>query len=108
MPRFVKNRWWAFILTLSVLLASSATFSSPSYGDGNDPLAIPGGGPGSPSAGDPDGTAGPGKQGPGYGRTVPSGGRYAVTSLGDGGSARSIWIWRLHVVLRSLIGRYSR
>jgi len=109
MRRFVKNRSWAFILTLTVLLASSATFSSLSYGDGNDPLAIPGGGPGSPPGGDPDQPVGPSKSGPGYGRATPGSGRYATAaSMGDGVSARSVWVWRLHVVLRSLISRYSR
>lgn len=109
MRRFAKNRWWAFILTLVVLLASSATMASRSYGaDGNDPLAIPGGGPGSPPAGDPDGPAGPTKSGPSYGRATPGSSRYAGISMGDGASARSVWVWRLHVVLRSLLSRYSR
>lgn len=108
MLRFAKNRWWAFILTLSVLLASSATFSSRSYGDGNDPLVIPGGAPDAPPGGDPDGTAGPGKRGTGYGRAVPGSSQYAVTPMGDGGSARSVWVWRLHVVLKSLVARYFR
>jgi hypothetical protein len=106
MLRFAKNRWWAFILALSVLLASSATFSSRSYGDGNEPIVIPGGAPDAPPAGDPDAPAG--KRTAGSGRAVPGGSRPAVTSMGDGVSAQNVWVWRLHVVLRSLIIRYSR
>jgi len=109
MRRFLVNRWWALILMLGVLLASSATFPARSRAtDVNDPIAIPGGGPGpgSPPAGDPDAPAG--KRSPGYGRAVPGNVRYSATSMGDGVSAKSVWVWRLHVVLQSLIARYSR
>ena len=107
MRRFLVNRWWALILMLSVLLASSTTFPARSRAaDGNDPIEIPGGGPGSPPSGDPDAPAG--KRSPGYGRVAPGSIRYAATSTGDGSSAKSVWIWRLHVVLQSLISRYSR
>jgi hypothetical protein len=89
------------------VFASSVTFApSPSYGDGPDPLVIPDGNP--PPQGDPDGTAGPGKQTGGRSRALPGTTRYVVSSKGDGGSARSVWVWRLHVVLQSLIARYSR
>ena len=108
MRRFTQNRWWAFILMLSVLLASSATMSSPSYGGGSDPIVIGGDSGGSDPGGDPDGTAGPGKRGAGCGRATPGGYRYAATSVGDGGSASSVWIWRFNVVLRSLMSRYHR
>lgn len=104
MLRFAKNRWWAFILTLSLLLTGSATFASLSYGDGIVPIANPD----TPPAGDPDTPVGPSKQAPGKGRAVSVGSRYADSSMGDGVSARSVWVWRLHVVLRSLIIRYSR
>jgi len=73
MRRFLVNRWWALILVLGVLLASSMTFPSRSRAtDRSDPIAIPGGGggPGSPPAGDPDYPSGS-KRGPGYGRAVP-------------------------------------
>ena len=108
MRRFAKNRWWAFILTLSVLVASTATFSSPSYGEGLDPISIGdggetgGGGTTSPK-GDPDGPSGPTKRSP-AGRGISSGGNfYAATPVGDGGAAVSVWTWRFHVVLRSLV-----
>lgn len=105
MRRFAQNRWWIFILTLSVLLASSVTVSSPSYaGEGPDPIEIGGPAPG----GDPDSPSGPTKRGPGSGRLTPSGNRYAVTSVGDGSLAQSGWIWRFHVVLRSLVIRHIR
>lgn len=108
MRRFTQNRWWAFILMLSVLLASSATMPWPSYGGEVDPIEIGDGGGGSDPGGDPDGTAGPGKRGAGSGRATPGGYRYAATSVGDGGSASSRWVWRFHVVLRSLMSRYRR
>ena len=105
MRRFLVNRWCALILMLGVLLLSSTTFPARSRAaDGNDPIVIPGGGTDPPS-GDPDSPAG---KRTGYGRAVRGGDRYAATSLGDGRSAKSIWVWRLHVVLQSLIARYSR
>jgi hypothetical protein len=109
MRRFAQNRWWSYLLTLSVMLACIATIPSSSYGDsGTDPITLPGGGGAPDPGGDPDGTAGPGRGGPGYGRMVPGGSRHATTAMGDGVSARSVWVWRLHVVLRSLLSRYSR
>ena len=110
MRRFAKNRWWAFVLTLCVLLASSASLTSQSFADGgNDDVVIGDpsvGGGGEP--GDPDGTGGPGKRWPTGGRRSAGGSHYAVTPVGDGGTAMRVWSWRLHVVLRSLISRYSR
>jgi len=108
MRRFAKNRWWAFILMLSVLLTSSATISPASSGDAPDPIVIGGGDDGSGPGGDPDGPAGPSKRGPGAGRVAPGGYRYAANSVGDGGPVPSIWIWRFNVVLRSLLSRYQR
>jgi len=106
MPRFVTNRWWALVLALSVVFASSVALTPPpSYGD-PDPVMIPDGNP--PPQGDPDGTAGPGKQAGARSRALPGSTRYLVASKGDGGFARSVWVWRLHVVLQSLIARYSR
>jgi hypothetical protein len=106
MRRFVQNRWWAFILMLGVLLASGTTIPSPSYGE-NGPISIDDGSGGDPR-GDPDGPLGPGKRGTGFGRSSP--GRYqgTATHVGDGGRVSSGWIWRVHVVLRSLMGRYIR
>ena len=107
MRRFAQNRWWTFILTLSLLLAASATISSPSYGGGPGDMEMGDGGGGG-AGGDPDSPTGGGNRSPGYGRAAA--GRYqsAVTPVGDGGSATSVWVWRLHVVLRSLMSRYLR
>jgi hypothetical protein len=107
MRRFVRNRWWAFILMLGIVLASGTTTPSPSYGGGTDPISIDGGSGGDPG-GDPDSPLGPGKRGTGFGRSTP--GRYqgTATSVGDGGRVSSSWIWKVHVVLRSLMGRYYR
>ena len=108
MLRFAQNRWWAFILTLSLLL-SSVTAIAPAYsGDGSDPIEIGEGSGGSDPSGDPDVPAGPGKAGFGARRAAPDGYQYAATAVGDGGSRASVWVWRFHVVLRSLIIRYSR
>ena len=107
MRRLGQNRWWSFILMLGILLASGATMTSPSYGGEMDPMMFDGGSGGDPG-GDPDGTAGPGKRGPGSGRMAPGGHRYVATSVGDGGRVSSIWMWRIHVVLRSLMSRYQR
>ena len=109
MLRFAQNRWWAFILALSLLLASASAVS-PAFAteDGSDAIAIGDGGGGSTPGGDPDVPAGPGKNGTGARHAAPGGYRYAATAVGDGGSAKSVWIWRFHVVLRSLIIRYSR
>lgn len=110
MRRFVQNRWWSYLLTLSVMLAGIATVPSSSFGDsGTDPITLPGGGGAPDPGGDPDGTSGGGRnKGPGYGRSLPDGSRHATTAMGDGVSARSVWVLRLHVVLRSLLSRYSR
>lgn len=109
MRRFAQNRWWAFILAFCLLLTSSAAFSpANATGDGSDLIEIGDGGGGSNPGGDPDSPAGPGNRGAGSGRATPGGHRYAATSVGDGGSAKSVWVWRFHVVLRSLIVRYSR
>jgi len=109
MLRFAQNRWWAFVLTLSLLITSGAALS-PAFGDGgaSDILVIGDGGGGSNPSGDPDVPAGPGKTGTGTRHAAPGGYRYAATAVGDGGSAASVWVWRFHVVLRSLIIRYSR
>ena len=107
MRRFAQNRWWTFILMLSVLLAGSATISSPSYGlSGPDKLEV-GDGSGGGDGGDPDSPT-PGGRAPGFGRAVPGASQSAVTTAGDGSPATSVWIWRLHVVLRTLMSRYLR
>jgi len=109
MRRFARNRWWAFLLVLSVLLAGSTVYSHVSYGDGIDPIAIGGGDSGgSAPGGDPDGPAGPGKTGAHSGRVAPGGFGYASSTVGDGGTLISTWSGRFHIVWRLLIGRYFR
>lgn len=107
MRRFTRNRWWAFILTLCVLLASNATFTSPSYGDGQDPLST-GDGNGGGAYGDPDGPSGPNKRSPSGGRVSPGGNGYARTPVGDGGAVSRVWSWRFHVALQVLKTRWMR
>lgn len=108
MRRFAQNRWWIFILMLSVLLAGSATISSPSYGlTGPGKIEVGDSGGGASEGGDPDSPTGGGRS-PGLGRVAPGVSQGAVTTVGDGGPATSVWIWRLHVVLRSLMSRYLR
>jgi hypothetical protein len=111
MGRFAKNQWWAFILTLSVLLASSASFTSSSYAASwKDLMYVSDGGSGGLS-GDPDGPGGPNSSspnGPGKYRLAPGGNTDAVRPVGDGSAAMRVWSWRFHIVLRSLVGRWSR
>lgn len=106
MPRFARNRWWAFILTLCVLFAGSATWSTPSHGNGPDPIVLGGGPGGSGAGGDPDGPSGPSNRSPYRGSA--NGSRYAATTVGDGSPATRVWSWGFHVVLQSLLGRYIR
>ena len=114
MRRFAQNRWWAFILTLSVLVSSAATLSAPLYADGMTPIVISdggdsgGGGGTSTPRGDPDGPGGPtkssaGSGGTGSGRTIS-----VVATVGDGRAAVSVWTWRLRVVLQSLTKGWFR
>lgn len=108
MRRFVLNRWWTFVLTLGVFLASIPTLSSPSFGDGQDPLVITDPVGGSSPGGDPDGPAGPSKQAPVKGRSIRQVNRYTAVPVGDGSSVASVWSWRFHVALQSLMSRYIR
>jgi hypothetical protein len=118
MPRFIKNRWWAFILALSLVLTCGAASVSPvaaelSYGEvgnGTDPGGTPG--DGTLDTGDPDVPTGPGKQ---YSRSAQpqppqlSERRYSgAPAVGDGEAPTSVLVLRLHVVLRSLRGVYLR
>ena len=111
MRRMVEKRWLAFVLALSILLASTASFPSRSYGDGRwDPQTIGdgSGGGGSVAAGDPDGPAGPNKRAPVGGRPVRSSILSAAPSVGDGGTALRVWMWRIQVALLSLRARGLR
>lgn len=107
MSRFVKNQWWAFILTLGVLLASSASLTSSSYAGWKDPMYV-GDSSGGGLSGDPDGPGGPNKPQPTGYRLSPGGNTDAVRPVGDGSAATRVWSWRFHVVLRSLASRWLR
>jgi hypothetical protein len=105
MRRFMRNQWCAFILTLCVLLAGSASFTSSSYAGYKDPMYVSdssGGG----LPGDPDGPGTP--NGPSKYRLSPGGNADAVRPVGDGSAALRVWSWRLQIVLRSLASRWLR
>jgi hypothetical protein len=110
MRRFAMNRWFAFVLTLTVLLSSGAAIPAASRADGPTPIQLEEGGSlgGGAPQGDPDGPAGPTKKAPGSGTLTP-GGRSLKSTAGDGGTGWwSVWMWRLHVVLLSLTSRFIR
>lgn len=108
MRRFTRTRWFAFILALGVLLASSASFPASSMGDsGTDPIAIGDPGTGDPGTkGDPDGPSGPSRRfDPGY--HAPSY-RNFVSAAGDGGAVVRGWIARVQLVLRGWMSRWTQ
>ena len=106
MRRMGMKRWWAFLLTLVLLSGSVASIPPPSFANNGDVVI------GDPDAGtlpgDPDGPGGPSKKSPTGGRLSPGGNGYAAAPVGDGGRASSVWSWRYHVVLWSLISRWYR
>lgn len=113
MRRFVSNRWWALILTLAVLLSSSMAIPSALLADGSpstDPQYVYDGGSvgGDAPAGDPDDPAGPTKRLRSGSGSLRPGMGYRVAIAGDGGTAWSVWSWRIHVALLSLFSRYFR
>jgi hypothetical protein len=107
MRRFATNRWSVILLTLFLLLAGSAAFSSHGYADGTDPIELSGGGGGTGGSGDPDGPTGPNKRSPASGaaRLAKAG---SVSTVGDGRTGWSVWSWRISVVLLTLKLRYIR
>jgi hypothetical protein len=117
MRRFIMNRWWTFILALSVGLASTvATYSlanaSGYIGDDGTPgdWQQPGG-PGlpPPSAGDPDLPVPSSKQQIIRGSSERSVNPGAVARTeGDGRGQASVWMLRLRVVLELLAKGYNR
>ena len=103
MPRFIANRWWAFVLILGLVMGSAVTAHAQGQGlasgafvtggDGSDP-----GGTAPPSIGDPDaptftkspfGAGKPMAPAPIPGQTV-----------GDGRAFGRIWTLRLGTLLR--------
>jgi hypothetical protein len=105
MRRFIKNRWWTFILALvvSVLgvvsspLTSQARDDSGWIGDGSNGGTVPGTNPDPQGTGDPDSPSSPGaasiKSGDGatsYGRST---GTYGVSGVGDASTSARALVW---------------
>jgi hypothetical protein len=102
MLRFAKNRWWTFILALSLLFACGATLPSGVFADGgaivtSDPA--PGGGAGT-GIGDPDNPTG--KSLSHRGRMQAGNSTYRSRTVGDGSASGSVWMLRLQAVLQAL------
>lgn len=115
MPRFKANRWWTFILALSVLSALAisrpgSTIADVSRGDSRSPGSgdgtSGGGGVPTPGIGDPDQPQGGSiKKGSGqFGGLQYS--RNASLSMRSVGDSRelvgNVWMWRLTVMARVL------
>ena len=103
MRRFMANRWWTFILALCIGLASiggfpAAVFAGDEVGDGGT------------GYGDPDMPAGPYYAPGARGGRGPKGGSdpssYVYRTAGDGARGMSLWMSRLHVVVRGLYFRF--
>jgi hypothetical protein len=110
MPRFNANRWWAFILALSVSLTSIAAMSRHAIagvrmGEGGGGTITTGdpGLPPPPGAGDPDiplpsKSSIPKVSAQRGAQTIAS-----VRAVGDGSApSSSVMMWRLQAVLQSL------
>lgn len=100
MRRFIRNRWWTFILALSIATASSIALPPSARSDpAPDPNEQPIGGD---VAGDPD-TPSVGGGGKFSHRGVPARRPMGIgrTALGDGGMA-SARMWSLVVVWQEL------
>lgn len=106
MRRFVANRWSAILLTLLLLLAGGTALSSYGYADANDPVELNDGSGGTGGSGDPDSPTGPNKRQPAYGGAARPAKAGVVSTVGDGRTGWSVWMWRIHVVLLSLKIRY--
>jgi len=104
MRRLGMNRWLAILLVLGLVLGSIPALPTSSLASNGDVVKEnPFGDPGGTGPGDPDGPSGPNKKSPSGGRLSPGGNVYAAAPVGDGGKASSVWSWRFHIVLRSLI-----
>jgi hypothetical protein len=109
MPRFVTNRWWTFILALTLGIVLVAGSVGPVRADNtgkvgsDDPTFNPDAPP--PGSGDPDVPIGTAKstQQSGLGNGIQSGGN-SLRSAGDGRQSDSALVWRLQVVMRTLRG----
>ena len=104
MPRFKRNRWWAFILALSLALTCGLALTPV---DGvTEETPDPNEQPISDIGGDPDRPMAP----KGAHRGFPYGGGMGVeqTTVGDGGWSMRDWMWRLRFVGLSLRSFYFR
>ena len=107
MPRFVTNRWWAFILALTfcfALLASATAVSTAGayVGDSDDGSNLRGGGVPPPGSGDPDSPLGSTKGSASRGAVQRAPSVSASRVVGDNAPAGGVMMWHLRIVLRSL------
>jgi hypothetical protein len=98
MPRFKANRWWAFVLALSLVLGSAVAVHAQSHGVASSAYVTngdngDGGGLNPPPIGDPDSPGDSGKNRYGVGKplgTVQVPGR----PVGDGRALSRVWtLW---------------
>ena len=97
------NRWWSFILMVTILVASSA-LPSLSRADGTDPTVTsdqPA--QGGSSVGDPDMPINPGRK-PSTGRVMPQKPVSQLRTAGDGGAFANIMMMRFRIALQALRG----
>jgi hypothetical protein len=114
MPRFITNRWWTFILALTLGIGLTVVTVHTSHADSaasrvgsQDPTFNPDAPP--PGSGDPDvpiGSAKSAQLGGLNSRVQP--GTCSLRSEGDGQRLESALVWRLQVVLRLLKGLVLR
>ncbi len=108
MPRFVTNRWWAFILALTLgfaLLASASAVSTAGayVGDSDNGGDLwGGGGMPPPGSGDPDSPLGSTKGSASRGAAQRAPSVSASRVVGDNAPAGGVMMWHLRIVLRSL------
>jgi hypothetical protein len=106
MHRFGKNRWWAFILTSSLVLAcwclrpggASADGPFVGWGDNGDGGGVPTG------TGDPDVPQGP--KNSALRRSGTEATYLGARAAGDGTVSKGVWMIRLRVVLQGVKSFY--
>lgn len=104
MQRFLKNPWFAFVLTLSLSMGTVAMLSSSAMASSNPSQSVEdpttGGGGGTPTGyGDPDAPSSSAKRSMLNGGSV---GTLSPAGVGDDSGLQSVWMWRLRIVLQAL------